>query len=124
MALIEALSRLTIQYPERVAVSSDVVPVTFAELDRQARGTAAWLHLQGLRACDVVGLTLRDEHANMVFSLALMCLGCSQLTLASYEPAIMRSVLAERCGVAGGDSGVGIRFCSGSGSSSDSRGHC
>ena len=100
MALIEALSKLSVQYPDRVAVFSDDTPVTFAELDGQVRRAAAWLHLQGLRAGDVVGLTLRDEHAHLVFSLASMRLGCSQVTLASYEPAAMRSALAGRCGVA------------------------
>lgn len=100
MVLIEALSKLSVQFPERVAVFADDTPVSFAELDMQVRRTAAWLQLQGLRPGDVVGLTLRDEHAHLVFSLALMRLGCSQVTLASYEPAAMRSVIAGRCSVA------------------------
>ncbi len=93
----DALSRLVAEVPHRVAVRTHRGDVSFAMLQTQVRRMTAWLSDQGLSPGDTVGLTVRDEHHHLVASLALMALGCSQLTLASHEPAAMRGDLARRC---------------------------
>ncbi len=72
----------------------------FAGLGAQAARLAAWLHGQGLRPGEVAGITLSDERRHLLVSLALLRLGCPQVTLASHEPAAQRLALAERCRVA------------------------
>lgn len=100
MILIDALSRLAATTPHGVALGMEGGSVTFADLESQVRRMAGWLWREGLRPGDMAGLTVRDEHAHLVTSLALMRLGCSQVTLPSHEPEAMRSALAGRCGVA------------------------
>jgi len=99
MKLISALNRLAYDSPENVAVKQDCSVVTFAMLNERVARLAGWLLLQGLGPGDVVALTLRDELVHLTMSLALLRAGCTQVTLPSYEPEVMRRTLAERCRV-------------------------
>ncbi len=85
---------------EATAVIDNGTPVSFAGLERRVRRLAGWLHEQGLHPHDTVGLSVRGEFHHLAASLALLRLGCSQVTLASHEPEAMRDALARRCGVA------------------------
>ena len=92
------LEQLARQTPDRVAVIDLHERIGYAELDHRVTRTAAWLHRQGLRPADCVGLTVREEMARLVSQLALLRLGCLSVTLASFEPVDARAELARRCG--------------------------
>jgi acyl-CoA synthetase (AMP-forming)/AMP-acid ligase II len=84
--------------PGRVALIDRGCAVTYAALDRQVGRMAAWLLRQGLQPGEMAGVTLRGDVAHLVASLALMRLGCGQVTLASHEPALLRAETAARLG--------------------------
>ena len=95
--LCRTLEHLALGDTQRVAVIDHGRIVTYADLNRRARRMAAWLHGEGLRPGDVVGLTVRDGLRHMVSTYALMRLGCVQIPLPSHEPLAMRAPLAARC---------------------------
>ncbi|MEX0852846.1 MAG: class I adenylate-forming enzyme family protein [Bauldia sp.] len=82
--------------PDRVAAIADGRLVSFAELDANATSLASQLGEEGLAAGDAVGITIKDEYLHFVASLALMRLGCVQITLASHDPADYRELTARR----------------------------
>ncbi len=114
--LSRILEHLALGDAQRVAVIDHGRKVTYADLNRHAWRMVAWLHGQGLRPGDVVGLTVRDGLRHVVSTYALMRLGCVQVPLASHEPLAMRALLAARCRVDcvvsdvadGGIDGVGL----------------
>jgi acyl-CoA synthetase (AMP-forming)/AMP-acid ligase II len=97
--IVDSIARLASSHPRRIAVIRDCGKTTFAELDGHARRMAGWLAGRGLHPGGMVGITLQDEYDHLVTCLALMYLGCSQITLAHNEPPAMRSALASRCRV-------------------------
>ncbi|BDG74213.1 class I adenylate-forming enzyme family protein [Roseomonas fluvialis] len=98
--LLAALADWAAREPARAAFIDRGVPVAFGALDRRVATAAAWLGGQGVRAGDMVGITLREDMAHIVAALALLLLGCDQVTLASHDPPAMRLALARRLGVA------------------------
>ena len=99
MEIIERLTEIAFRSAESTAVIDNGTPVSFAGLERRVRRLAGWLHKEGQHPHDTVGLSVRGEFHHLVASLALLRLGCSQVTLASHEPEAMRDALARRCGV-------------------------
>lgn len=85
--------------PARIAVAGPGLALTYGDLARRIARMAGWLHRAGLAPGQMCGLTLRDDLAHLVVALALMRLGCHQVTLASHEPAAMRADIALRAGV-------------------------
>ncbi len=85
--------------PSRIAVIMGNKAITFAELDAHVRRMAGWLWREGLRAGDMAGLSLGEEYAHLVACLALIRIGCPQVTLSTREPEGMRLSLAARCKV-------------------------
>jgi acyl-coenzyme A synthetase/AMP-(fatty) acid ligase len=74
--------------------------VSYAALAQSSRRAAAWLLRAGIVPGDRVGLSVRDEYAHLLACLALLRLGCVQVTLASHETAAMHAALAGRLGLA------------------------
>jgi long-chain acyl-CoA synthetase len=71
----------------------------YPQLWAHVNALAGWLHAQGLDAGTLVGLAVRTEYRHLVASLALMRLGCPQITLPTHESAAYRQRLAVRAGV-------------------------
>ncbi len=91
-----ALTALARTAPGRIAVIDRGRPVTYAALEQGSRRLAAWLARQGVAPGDLLGLTLRDELAHLMATLALLRLGCDQVTLPRRDPMPMRAALAAR----------------------------
>lgn len=98
--LIGRLRATAAQDPGRIAVLGPATRLTFGELADRAGALAARLAAQGVAPGDTVGLAIRDDGAHLLACLALMRLGCRQVTLASHEPVPMRAGIAARLGVA------------------------
>lgn len=88
--------RLARSAPGRIAVIDRGRPVTYAALDQGTQRLAGWLVRQGVAPGDLAGLTLRDELAHLLATLALLRLGCDQVTLPRWDPVPMRAALAAR----------------------------
>lgn len=98
--LLDAVAVIARQDPARPAYIDHGRAVTYADLAGRIGGMAAWLARQGLPPGAMVGLTLREDLPHLVASLALMHLGCDQISLASHDPPTLRAALAGRLGVA------------------------
>jgi acyl-CoA synthetase (AMP-forming)/AMP-acid ligase II len=94
--LLAALAACAARDPGRAAFIDRGLPVSFAALDRRVAAAAGWLARQGLRPGDGVGVTLRQDMAHITAALALLRLGCDQVTLASHDPPAQRQALAQR----------------------------
>jgi len=85
--------------PSRLAVTGTGLALTYGDLAARVGRMAGWLHRAGLAPGQMCGLTLRDDLGHLVVTLALMRLGCHQVTLASHDPPAMRADIAVRAGV-------------------------
>jgi long-chain acyl-CoA synthetase len=94
--IVAAIDATAARDPGRIAVIDRGRRVAYGALAQASRRAAAWLHRQGIATGDAVGLTVREEFAHLVFCLALLRLGCVQVSLASHEPLPMRAALAAR----------------------------
>jgi acyl-coenzyme A synthetase/AMP-(fatty) acid ligase len=74
--------------------------ITYAELLGRVQSCASWLKREGCHPAEVVGITVAEETAHMVVSLALLAIGVPQICLPSYDPAPKRRLVAARLGVA------------------------
>lgn len=70
--------------------------ISYVELRRPVGACVAWLTRRGCVSSEVVGITIADEYAHMVASLALLVLGIPQVCLPTRDPASMRLQLAQR----------------------------
>lgn len=95
-ATIEALAR---EDPARIAFVTPRGALGYGELARAVRRVAAFLAGQGIGPGMRVAVTLRDDMDHAVVALALLRLGCRQVTFASMDPGPMRAALAERLSV-------------------------
>jgi acyl-CoA synthetase (AMP-forming)/AMP-acid ligase II len=93
LAAIEAVAALA---PGRPALIHRGGALGYAALVRQVRALAAQFAGAGLRAGDAVGITLRDDVANILCALALIRLGCRQVALPARDPLPLRRDLAQR----------------------------
>jgi acyl-CoA synthetase (AMP-forming)/AMP-acid ligase II len=94
------IAALALEDPDRVALVDRGRPVRYGALGTAVALTADWLRGRGLAPGDRVGLTIRDDLQHLVACLALLRLGCHQVTLASHDPPAMRAALAARFGAA------------------------
>lgn len=85
--------------PERAAIVSQDGTVTFGEMHRYVRWLTAWIAAQGIRPGQAVGVAIADEPLHLLTSLALLRMGCPQISLATHDPAPLRQDLIRRCGV-------------------------
>jgi len=86
-------------HPRRLAVAGPGVALTHGELAERVAGMAVWLARAGMAAGTMAGVTLREDLAHLVVTLALLRLGCHQVTLGSHEPAAQRADIAARARV-------------------------
>ncbi len=70
--------------------------ITHAEVLGHVENCAGWLSGRGCRSTEVVGITIADEYAHMVASLALLYLGVPQVCLPTHDPVAMRLHLTQR----------------------------
>jgi long-chain acyl-CoA synthetase len=98
--IVQSLDATARSAPGRVAVIDRGVAISYDDLALRSRLWASWLLRQGIAPGMRVGLTLRDELTHLMASLALLRLGCVQVTLASHEPIAQRADLAARLGLA------------------------
>ncbi len=82
--------------PERFAFIDHGAGVTYAALDGRVAALAGWLARHGGTPGTTVGLTLRADMAHITAALALMRLGCDQVTLPSHDPPALRQAVAAR----------------------------
>ena len=86
-------------HPDRCALIDRGRRVTYGRLALSISRLALWFDRAGLRPGDTVGIALRDEFDHLVTSLALLRLGCAQLTVATAVPVPFSAETARRCGV-------------------------
>lgn len=96
-AAIEAVAR---RAPDLPACIIGGMPLTYAALVRQVRALAAQFTRAGLAPGDSVDITLADDRANILTSLALIRLGCRQVALPARDPAPLREDLVRRLDLA------------------------
>ena len=85
--------------PARLAVAGTAAALTYGALAGHVAGMAGWLLRAGLAPGQMAGVTIRDDVAHLVVTLALMRLGCHQVALGSHDPPELRGDLAARAGV-------------------------
>jgi acyl-CoA synthetase (AMP-forming)/AMP-acid ligase II len=86
-------------HPGRLAVVGPGVALTHGALAARVAGMAGLLARAGMAPGTMAGVTLRDDLQHLVVTLALLRLGCHQVTLGSHEPVALRADLAARAGV-------------------------
>lgn len=96
LARLQATARA---HPERLAVAGPGVAWTHGALAGRVVGMAAWLARAGMAPGTMAGVTLRDDLSHLVVTLALLRLGCHQVTLGSHEPVALRADITRRAGV-------------------------
>jgi acyl-coenzyme A synthetase/AMP-(fatty) acid ligase len=85
--------------PDRAAIVSQTGTVTFGEMGRYVRQLTGWIAAQGIGPGQAVGFSIADEPLHLLTSLALLRMGCPQISLATHDPAPLRQDLIRRCGV-------------------------
>jgi acyl-coenzyme A synthetase/AMP-(fatty) acid ligase len=99
-ALIGRLQAVAAADPARVAVLGPGESLGYGALMARVEAQAARLARRGIAPGQTVGITLREDAAHLIACLALLRLGCRQVTLASHDPPAMRAGIAARLGVA------------------------
>ncbi|MEO8487008.1 MAG: class I adenylate-forming enzyme family protein [Betaproteobacteria bacterium] len=97
---VERIKRHADRDPDRAAIVSLDVAISYRELVGRVDACARALAAQGLGAGEIVGLTVGDEALHLVATLALLELGIPQVSLGTHDPMPMRARLAARVGVA------------------------
>ncbi len=100
MTIPQRVQELAVASAAQVAVRHDGRSVSFGDLARSVDRLAASMLKAGVDPGTRVGISVRDQYHHLVTALALMRIGCPQLTLASHEPVVVRAELARQCGVA------------------------
>jgi long-chain acyl-CoA synthetase len=86
------------EQPDGIAIDGPLGTVSYALLNDQTTAWAQWLHVNGVRAGETVGLAVREETLHLVVTLALLQLGVKQITLASQDSAVQHAYLCECVG--------------------------
>lgn len=84
-------------YGGRPAIIDAQGTLSYAEYGAQVGRLAASLHEQGLRPGESVAVSISHERNNLLATLALMRLGCPQLTFASHDQPSQRRELIGKC---------------------------
>lgn len=93
---LDALAGQFAARPEEIGAIADDRRISYAEMDTAIGSLADWLGRAGIAPGDTVGLTVRDEYRHLIAALALIRMGCIQVTLPSHEPVEHRQAIAER----------------------------
>ncbi|BDG73923.1 2-succinylbenzoate--CoA ligase [Roseomonas fluvialis] len=96
MAAVEAIAARDPRHPALILRGG---AIGYGDLVRQVRALAAQFARAGLAPGDTVGITLRDDLANILCALALLRLGCRQVALPARDPAPLREALVRRLSV-------------------------
>jgi long-chain acyl-CoA synthetase len=96
MAHLQALAN---RFGDEVAVIDEHRPVEYARLWRRVNRLAAYLQDKGLAPGQTVGVSVKTEYRHFLTALALMRLGCIQITLPTFESAQYRQSLASQARV-------------------------
>lgn len=99
-SVVGRIAAVAARDPARVAVVDAGRVIAYATLALHVGRMAGWLRRQGIGPGETVGLTLREEYPHLLATLALLALGCRQVTLGSRDPPAMRADLAARLRVA------------------------
>ncbi len=97
--ILSAIEAVAAQAPDRPALIHRSGVLGYGALVRQVRALAAQFAAAGLRAGDAVGITQRDDVANILCALALIRLGCRQVALPARDPLPLREDVARRLGL-------------------------
>lgn len=84
--------------PRHPAIISDTRIVSYEALADLVEKGSSYLEEAGVRAQQVVGISIADEVDHFIASLSLLAAGAHQFTLATHETLAVRSNLAERAG--------------------------
>lgn len=96
---IGALREHAINDPDRLALQSRLRTLTYAALVERVNMCASALRACGVSEETVVGLSVSDEIEHLVACLSLLSLGATQITLATFDSANVRQLLAAAAGV-------------------------
>jgi acyl-CoA synthetase (AMP-forming)/AMP-acid ligase II len=83
----------------RPAVVTDSIAASYGALRGAVAKSIVALRKSGVSATDVVGLSIDDELAHLVVSLAIMGVGATQITLATHDTEQVRAEVARRAAV-------------------------
>jgi long-chain acyl-CoA synthetase len=85
--------------PDAEALVSDEVKVTYSALFKSVIEFASWLLDHGLTPGAVTGVSIKDEIGHLTCTMALLCLGTPQMSLASHENGATKLALARKVGI-------------------------
>src|SRR6185295_15386762 len=87
------------QFPQRAGLDDGTARISFGDLPGLIERYQACLLAAGLTPGSTVGLTIRQEIAHLLVTLALFRLPAHQATLASFEPESYHHNLIERLNI-------------------------
>ncbi|MGE0666253.1 MAG: class I adenylate-forming enzyme family protein [Sphingomonadales bacterium] len=96
-SLISTFRQTCASYRDRPAIVDGQGVLNFADMGEQVERLAAWLHGQGLEPRQTVAVSIGHERSHLLASLALMRLGCPQVTLAPHDQPSQRQALIAKC---------------------------
>mgnify|MGYP001281146410 CR=1 FL=1 len=94
--ILAAIEQVAARGPDRPALVHGGGVLGYGALVRQVGAVAAQFARAGLGPGDSAGITMRDDVANILVTLALIRLGCRQVALPLRDPAPLREDLAQR----------------------------
>ena len=85
------------KHGERPAIIDARGNLSYAEYGAQVGRLAASFHEQGLRLGEAVAVSITDERSHLLASMALVRLGCPQITFGGHDQPAQRQGLIARC---------------------------
>jgi long-chain acyl-CoA synthetase len=98
--LLEILRRRAAEAPDEAAIFTADRRIGNAQLWIEATARAEWLRSQGLARGQAIGISVKDDYANLVMMLGTMLAGLPQVGLATFDPKPYREGIAKRIGLA------------------------
>lgn len=98
-SMMGRLEHFARQFPERQAIASIDVSLTYAQLVRGVQQQSELLTRQGIGKGAMVGIQCGDDIQYLLLCLALIRIGATSATVSSYEKEDVRKATIERCGM-------------------------
>jgi long-chain acyl-CoA synthetase len=94
-----ALQGHAVHRPDAEAIVSEHARITYGEFSERVAAFASWLLDRGLTPGSATGVSINDEIGHITCTMALLCLGTPQMSLASHENGATKRALAGKIGI-------------------------
>ena len=94
-----ALKAYSSRRPDIEAIVGEAVSITYGEFSERVASFAGWMLERGLTLGSVTGVSIQDEIEHLTCTMALLCLGIPQISLASHDSGLTKRALASKLGV-------------------------